>query len=135
MTHDPKEHKFIDQREHQRFNAELPVAFMLGEVVASESAYLNNIGAGTILMLHFPVSKPVFRTLARVMRCRKMAFQFEIGAEFVEDAQVFHLRMADVVRGIEGYHQEALRAGRKVSAQLATLEWIERFGKDFLGRK
>jgi len=148
MTHDPKEQKFIDKRQHQRFNAELPVAFMLGEVVASESAYLNNISAGgvsfnsmvelapgTILMLHFPVSKPVFRTLARVMRCRKMAFQYEIGAEFVEDDQVFHQRMVDVVRRIEDYHQEAQRTGREVSAQQATLEWIERFGKDFLGRK
>ena len=65
----------VDKRQHTRYPAALPVAFTLAEVVSSESAYLNNISTGgvsfnsmvalelgTVIMLHFPVSKPVFRT-------------------------------------------------------------------------
>jgi len=39
---------------------------------------------GTVIMLYFPVSKPVFRTLGRVAWCRKMAFQYCIGVEFID---------------------------------------------------
>jgi len=39
---------------------------------------------GTVIMLYFPVSKPVFRTLGRVAWCRKMAFQYCIGVELID---------------------------------------------------
>jgi Tfp pilus assembly protein PilZ len=134
----------LDKRQHARYPASLPVAFALGEVVASESAYLTNISAGgvsfnsmvaldlgTVIMLHFPVSKPVFRTPGRVVWCRKMAFQYGIGVEFVDADANFRQRMVEVVRRIEEYRQEAVRAGRNLSGQDATLEWIELFGSDF----
>lgn len=134
----------FDKRQHTRYPATLPVAFTLGELVASESAYLTNISAGgvsfnsmvalelgTVIMLHFPVSKPVFRTPGRVVWCRKMAFQYGIGVEFVDADANFRQRMVEVVRRIEEYRQEAVRAGRNLSGQDATLEWIELFGSDF----
>jgi Tfp pilus assembly protein PilZ len=134
----------LDKRQHARYPASLPVAFALGEVVASESAYLTNISAGgvsfnsmvaldlgTVIMLHFPVSKPVFRTPGRVVWCRKMAFQYGIGVEFIDADANFRQRMVEVVRRIEEYRQEVARAGRNLSGQDATLEWIELFGGDF----
>ena len=133
-----------DKREHTRYPATLPVAFSLGEVVASESAYLSNISTGgvsfnamvaldlgTVIMLHFPVSKPVFRTPGRVVWCRQMAFQYGIGVEFIDADASFRRRMVEVVRRIEEYRKEAVRAGRNLSGQDATLEWIELFGGDF----
>ena len=36
----------VDHRKHPRYPASLPAAFALGEVVASESLYLNNISEG-----------------------------------------------------------------------------------------
>lgn len=106
----------VDQRIHPRYPASLPAAFTLGEVVASESAYLNNISVGgvsfdsmvelvqgTVIMLHFPVSKPVFRTLGRVAWCRKMAFQYCVGAEFIGVDQNFRERMVSLVRKIEEF--------------------------------
>ena len=134
----------VDKRQHTRYPAALPVAFTLAEVVASESAYLNNISTGgvsfnsmvalelgTVIMLHFPVSKPVFRTPGRVVWCRKMAFQYGIGVEFIDADENFRQRMVEVVRRIEEYRQEAVRAGRTLSGQDATLEWIELFGAEF----
>jgi Tfp pilus assembly protein PilZ len=133
-----------NKRHHARYPATLPVAFSLGEVVASESAYLSNISAGgvsfnsmvalelgTLIMLHFPVSKPVFRTPGRVVWCRKMAFQYGIGVEFVDVDESFRQRMVILVRRIEEYREEAVRAGRHLSGQDAALEWIDLFGGEF----
>lgn len=134
----------IDNREYPRYPASLPVAFVLGELVASESAYLNNISVGgvsfnsmveldlgTIIMLHFPVRKPVFRTPGRVAWCRQASFHYDVGVEFVDVDLNFRQRMVDLVRKIEGYRQETVRAGRSLSGQEATLEWIELFGGEF----
>jgi Tfp pilus assembly protein PilZ len=134
----------IDKRQDTRYPATLPVAFTLAEVVSSESAYLNNISIGgvsfnsmvalelgTEIMLHIPVSKPVFSTPGRVVWCRKMAFQYGIGVVFIETDENFRQRMVEVVRRIEEYRLEAVRAGRTVSGQDAALEWIELFGADF----
>jgi hypothetical protein len=133
-----------DHRKHPRYPASLPVAFTLGEVVASESAYLNNISAGgvsfnsmveldpgTVIMLHFPVSKPVFRAPGRVAWCRKMAFQYSVGVEFVDVDQDFRERMVNMVRKIEEYRAAAVNSGRSVSGQEAALEWIDQFGGEF----
>jgi hypothetical protein len=138
----------VDKRQHTRYPAALPVAFSLAEVVASESAYLSNISTGgvsfnsmvalevgTVIMLHFPVSKPVFRTPGRVVWCRKMAFQYGIGVEFIDADERFRERMVELVRRIEEYRLEATRAGRTLSGQDATLEWIELFGAEFFGAK
>ena len=134
----------IDKRQHTRYPTALPVAFTLAEVVSSESAYLNSISTGgvsfnsmvalepgTVIMLHFPVSKPVFRTPGLVVWCRKMAFQYGIGVGFIDVDEKFRHQMVEVVRKIEEYRQEAVRAGRTVSGQEATLEWIELFGAKF----
>jgi hypothetical protein len=86
---------------------------------------------GTVIMLHFPVSKPVFRTPGRVMWCRKMAFQYGVGVEFIDADANFRQQMVNLVRRIEEYRQETVRAGRNLSAQDVTLEWIELFGGEF----
>ena len=134
----------VDQRIHPRFPASLPVAFVLGEVVASESAYLNNISVGgvsfnsivelaqgTVIMLHFPVSKPVFRTPGRVAWCRKMAFQYRIGVEFIDVDQNFRKRMVSLVRKIEEFREGAVRSGRNLSGQDAAIEWTDRHAGEF----
>ncbi len=120
------------------------MAFMLGEVVASEAAYLNNISAGgvsfdsivelepgTVIMLQVPVSKPLFSTPGRVIWCRKVAFQHEVGVEFLDANMDFRALMVGMVRRIEEYRQDAARAGRDLSGQEATLEWIGQFGEEF----
>ena len=133
-----------DNRKAPRYPGEIPVAFTLGEVVASESAYLNNISAGgiafdsmaaldigTVILLQLPVSNPHLSTPGRVIWCRKVAFQHEVGVEFLDVDADFRARMVDMVRRIEAFRQDAARAGRDLSGQEATLEWIKLFGEEF----
>ena len=137
----------IDKRRFPRYDAEMPVAFSLGEVLASESAYINNISAGgvsfnsmvelapgTVIMLHLPPTQPVIRTTARVAWCRKMAFQYAVGAEFLADDPALRQRIVDMVRNIDDYRLEAQRAGRALSSQEAVLEWIRLYGSSFFGK-
>lgn len=134
----------MDKREHTRFPVELPVAVVLGEVVASESAYLSNISAGGVLfnsmvelapgtpiLLHLPPGKPVLRTPGRVVWCTKLGFEFEIGVEFTIDDPLFRDRMLSVVRRIEDYRRQLHSSGRIVTGQEAMLEWIAKFGQEF----
>lgn len=134
-----------DQRRHTRYPAALPVAFTLGEVVASESAYLSNISAGgvafdsmvelaigTVIMLHLPPSRPVFRLPGRVAWCRKLGFQYSVGVEFLSTDLAFRERMVEVVRRIEDHRREAVRRGRPLTAQEAAIEWIEQHGRELL---
>jgi len=134
----------MDKREHARFSVELPVAVTLGEVVASESAYLSNISAGGVLftsmvelapgtpiLLHLPPGKPVLRTPGRVVWCTKLGFEYEIGVEFSIDDPLFRDRMLSVVRRIEDYRRQLHSGGRIVTGQEAMLEWIAKFGQEF----
>lgn len=134
----------LDKRKHPRYAAEVPVAFALGEVLASESAYLNNISAGgvafnsmvelqpgTVIMLHLPPTRPVIRVAGRVVWCRKMAFQYAVGVEFVGQDEALQERIVEMVRSIEAYQQEAARAGRVLTGQDAAIEWFQLFAKPF----
>ena len=136
----------MDKREHIRYPVELPVAVTLGEVVASESAYLSNISAGGVLfnsmvelapgtpiLLHLPPGKPVLRTPGRVVGCTKLGFEYEIGVEFVIEDEQFRDRMLSVVRRIEDYRRQLHSSGRVVTGQEAMLEWIKKFGREFFG--
>jgi len=136
-----------DQRRYPRYTTDLPVAFALGEVVASESAYLNNISAGgvsfnsmvdlapgTVVMLHLPVTRPVFRAPGRVVWCRKMAFQYVIGVEFLSEDETFRNHMVELAQRIDAYRQEVQRSGRTLNSQQAALEWIDLFGRDFFAK-
>ena len=133
-----------DNRKAPRYPGEIPVAFTLGEVVASKSAYLNNISVsgiafdsmaaldpGTVILLQLPVNKPQFSTPSRVIWCRKVAFQHEVGVEFLDVDADFRARMVDMVRRIEAYRQDEARAGHDLSGQEATLKWIELHGEKF----
>jgi len=147
MSTDSDEKALQDLRRHPRYATDLPVAFSLGEVVASEAAYLNNISAGgvsfnsmvnlapgTVIMLHLPVTRPVFRAPGRVVWCRKMAFQYVIGVEFLSEDETFRNRMVELVQSIDAYRHKVRLAGRTLDAQQASLEWIDLFGREFFAK-
>jgi hypothetical protein len=131
-------------RRHPRTVTDVPVSFTLGEVVASESAYLNNISdggaafnamvelaVGTVIMMHFPLGKPVLRAPARVVWCRKMGFHHAVGVEFLSQDQAFRKILVEAVRQIELYRAETAQAGRTLDGQQAALEWFQLYAGDF----
>jgi hypothetical protein len=131
-------------RRHPRTATNVPVAFTLGEVVASESAYLNNISdggaafnamvdlaTGTVIMMHFPPGKPVLRAPARVVWCRKVGFHYAVGVEFLNQELTFRKKLVEAVRRIELYRAEAALAGRTLDGQQSTIEWFQLYAGDF----
>lgn len=133
-----------EHRRHPRHVSDLPVAIAFGEVLASESSYLSNISAGgvafnamvelapgTVIMLQVPPARPVFRTPVQVVWCRRMGLHYAVGAEFLSKDMAFRERVVEMVQQVDGYRAELERAGRKLSAQEAVLEWIEQYGRGF----
>jgi hypothetical protein len=135
-----------DQRKDPRYVTNVPIAFRLGEVLASESSYINNLSAsgaafnsmveierGAVVMLHLPPRNPVLRTPARVVWTRKMAFHYTVGVEFLRQDEQFRTQMVEMVRRIETFRNDALRDGRYLDEQQAAIEWIEKFARDYFG--
>ena len=133
----------IEKRKYPRYPASVPISLHLGEVVASESSYINNISAGGAsfnamvslepgdsVLLQIPPSSPVLRIPARVAWCRKLAFEYSIGVEFEQVEADLRAHLVDMVRRIEAYRDEAWQAGRSLTIQQATIEWIRLFGRE-----
>lgn len=136
-----------DHRRYPRFPSTLPVGVSMAQVVASESRYLNNISEGglafnammpieigTVVEVAIPVNQPLLRAAARVAWCRQNGPEYAVGVEFIDDNPQFRRRLVDMVRQIEAYRQQAAEQGRQLNAQQATLEWIERHGRQFVDR-
>jgi hypothetical protein len=93
------------------------------------------LAPGTVIMLHLPPAKPVVRIAGRVAWCRKMAFQYAVGVEFLTEDQALRERIVAMVQQIEAYRLEAGRARRHLTSQQAALEWIQLFGQAFFERR
>jgi hypothetical protein len=133
-----------EKRRTVREPVQVPVSFVLNEVLASESSYLNDISVsgasfnamvalspGTVILLRLPPSKPVFRVQARVVRCQKLVFEYVIGVEFLNQDEVFRRQILHLVQRIDAYRREAIQTGRALTPQMATVEWFDRFGREF----
>jgi hypothetical protein len=117
------------------------VLIALGEVVASETRYLNNISEGglafdsmmplaigTMLRISLPVVRPLFTVQGRVAWCREAGVKYEIGLEFIESGVEKRQRIVALVRYVDEYRTRAAATGRVLSVQEATIEWLDRFG-------
>lgn len=133
-----------NERQYPRHTSDLPVAVTFGEVLASESTYLNDISAGgvgfnamvplepgAVLILQLPPGRPVLSTPIKVVWCRQVGLMYAVGAEFLSKNMTLRERIVEMVQQIEDYRSTTAREGRSLSAQHAALEWIDRFGKDF----
>jgi len=67
-----------------------------------------------------------------ILWCKKFSKGFEIGIEFDNPQEVFHLRMIEQICHIEHYRKEIERIeGRALSSEEAALEWIILYASDF----
>jgi hypothetical protein len=124
------------------------VSIALGEVVASETRYLNNISegglafdsllplaVGTMLRISLPVVRPLFTVQGRVAWCRAAGVKYEIGLEFLDPDTEKRQRIVALVRYVDEYRKRAAANGRTLSDQEATIEWLDRFGAVLFGEK
>ena len=130
-----------DRRRVPRYPTSQPVLIALGEVVASETRYLNNISEGglafdslmplaigAMLRISLPVVRPLFTVQGRVAWCRAAGVKYEVGLEFLEPDAEKRQRIVALVRYVDEYRTRAAANGRMLTIQDATIEWLDRFG-------
>lgn len=135
-----------NRRGNPRHATSEPVLIALGDVVASETRYLNNISEGglafdsiaplstdALLGISLPIAQPLFRVRGRVAWCRAVGRKYEIGVEFLETDPKTRQRMVALVRYVEEYRARAAANGRSLSSQDTTLEWLDKFGAVLFG--
>ncbi len=125
-------------RQYIRHPADIPI-----ELVASDSGptpRLLNVGAGglelrtrtalapaRVVTVRIACVEPPFSAAARVAWCRTCKGGFILGLAFIDEDDAFRARMAEQVCHIEHYRRRQLRAaGRRMTAEDAAREWIER---------
>lgn len=87
---------------------------------------------GTVIKIKIPSIKPVFKVSAIVQWCQKFKDHFEMGVRFLDNDDVFRVRMIEQVCHIEEYRKQLqAECGKRVSKNRASIEWIEKFGSEF----
>ena len=132
-------------RNYIRHPSDIPIEFETIESVGADSEQLNNISEGglsfnssrplhidSILRIHFPFGSCGHDMRARVKWCKNINEHFEIGVQFLDEDDLFRLRMVEQVCHIEHYKRKVKRLeGRDLSGKDAAMEWIELFAGDF----
>jgi len=132
-------------RQYIRHPTDIPLEYELGDVVAHQKDYLNDISegglsfqsnthieAGAVINIRIPLRKPVFEEKGIVKWCRENEGRFDVGVQFQDVSSEFRLRMVEQVCHIEHYKKEILEnEGRTLTGEDAAVEWIQKFAKDF----
>jgi len=92
----------------------------------------TRINTNTIVKIKIRSIKPVFKANAVVQWCEKSKDKFELGVQFLDKDDAFKARMVEQVCHINQYRKEAQQVtGRRMSWNKASMEWIEKNGKNF----
>lgn len=135
-----------DRRGSERIPTSQPVAVALGDVVASETRYLNNISEGGLafdsltqldlgvtIHIGLPVVRPLITLSGQVVWCKPDGVKFEVGVQFVGADVEMRRRMVALARHIDDYRARVSASGRMLDPQEAALEWLAKFGATFFG--
>lgn len=135
-----------DRRRSERIPTSQPVAIALGDVVASETRYLNNISEGGLafdsltrlepgvtIRIGLPVVRPLITLSGCVAWCKPDGVKFEVGVQFVGADADTRRRMVAMARHIDDYRARVSASGRTLDPQEAALEWLARYGATFFG--
>jgi hypothetical protein len=129
-----------------RHPTDMPIEVLDGNQSSSEQT-MRNIGhgglsfryprrlpVGVTMRVRIAVTKPVFEADCRVAWCLPENDGYQVGVEFLDQQDLYRMRMVEQVCQIEGYRRDLqAKQGRALSTQEAALEWISRFAKSFPG--
>lgn len=135
----------VAMREYIRHPADIPIEFQQDSPSLSHNETLANISkgglafhahtalaVGAVITIRIVLQQPAYQARARVAWCRPSGAGFDIGAELLDQDDVFRSRMVEQLCYIEHYKQMVLRTqGRQLSGQQAALEWISKFAAQF----
>lgn len=90
------------------------------------------IEVGAYIMLRIPSLSIDSLGRARVVWCRQLGSNYQLGVAFCSGQDAYRARMFEQVCEIEAYRQRLARSeGRQLSGEEAAAEWIEQFAADF----
>jgi len=90
------------------------------------------VKVGAIVDLMIPCVNPDYQGEGIIVWRRNQSPEgFEVGVRFANDDEYFRVRMVEQICQIEEYRQQLAEVGRKLTAEEAALEWINRFAADF----
>ena len=92
------------------------------------------VGSGKLITLMLPLYDKIFKIKARVMHSNpdESTGLYHIGVAFEKYADAFKVKLIEQIYLIEEYRVlRSLQAGREISLKEASLEWIERYSRQF----
>ena len=87
---------------------------------------------GGIIIVRIALTAPPFEACCRVAWCQADVGAWQVGVEFLDQDDLFRLRMVEQICHIEHY-RTTVRAnqGRALSSHEAAIEWIEQYAEAF----
>lgn len=93
---------------------------------------VDHVEVGTEITVVIPVWDPPFEAVGVVKWCKEQDNNFAVGVQFDNSTVDFSLRMVEQVCYVEEYRQKVLaNEGRRLTANEAAQEWIEKYSADF----
>ena len=94
--------------------------------------YPKAIALGSIILVRIALTVPPFEACCRVSWCQADIGSWQVGVEFLDQEDLFRVRMVEQICHIEHYRR-AMRDlhGRILSGHEAALEWIEKHAGAF----
>jgi hypothetical protein len=132
-------------RQFIRHPVAIPIEVASDDPAAHGSRTLRNVSLGglafesdvrfepeAIVKVRIPFVNPAFETRARVVWCSARSGRYELGVQFLDPRDAFIARMVEQVCHIENYRKVVRETeGRRLSAEDAAAEWINKFAAQF----
>jgi hypothetical protein len=136
---------YAEKRRYLRHALDIPIQIQMEEVATDEKEYLIDIGAGGLsfksrvfiengkkIHIKIPLIKPIFEAEGEVVWSKKKDEYYYVGVKFVQDVDIFRMRMVEQVCYIQRYKEEIReKEGRILTGTQAAMEWIQKFASNF----
>ena len=86
---------------------------------------------GSVIVVRIALTSPPFEACCRVAWCQADVGAWQVGVEFLDQDDLFRLRMVEQICHIEQYRTTTAGLGRTLSSHEAAVEWIEQYAEAF----
>ena len=136
----------LDMRSYIRHPSDIPIEYQVDKDNSGIAwDHLNNISpgglsfnskrelvTGTVITIRITHVEPSVEAKGQVAWCHPEGKNFVVGVAFLEEDDLFRLRMVEQICHIEHYKAQVLaREGRRLNGEQAAREWIQKFAGEF----
>ena len=133
-------------RSYIRHPSDIPIEYQVDtDSTGIAHEHLNNISpgglsfnanrelsTGTVITIRITYVEPKVEIKGQVAWCHSEGTNFVVGVAFLEEDDLFRLRMVEQICHIEHYKAQVLATeGRRLNGEQAAREWIQKFAGEF----